>query len=147
MKFEKGFNVIPFIIAFSILGPISSYILSLSNENFRIYFKVSFIAHWTILELCDGICFYMLLQKINLMLEYRPHLKRTLFIQTTIAFLLGIIGNSVFLAMGILNVLYFFEVRAYIISLQVLLVVDFYRYLVKDISQRQTSLILTAENA
>ena len=138
VNYEGLVHFIPYIVLFVSLAPIASFLLTKTmTSRYQLWLKIAFVIHWTIFLSCEIFCYAILLQKLKLMLEYRPHVKRILMIQTSVALVVRIFIDLIFLFLGLLDFGTFYNLRAYIVSLQVLFVVDFYRRLVKDINDSQ----------
>eukprot|EP00835_Amoeboradix_gromovi_P000465 NODE_16_length_41655_cov_0.272813.p16 type:complete len:243 gc:universal NODE_16_length_41655_cov_0.272813:4611-3883(-) len=145
VKFEGGIKVIPFLIVFILSFPLSVYVMfiyGVLNRYFIYVLVVSSICRIVSLAV-EIYLFAVLVLKIKLMMELRSNLIKTLLIQSISSFAIIILGEATIIVLNYIIPIAGFYFRYILLKVRILLIVDFYRYIIRDLNRTHDLVSIT----
>ena len=135
VKYDGFVQYMPYAALIILMIPISVYLVIIYSPDLIPYYTISSVVGSVFLLLGEAYFYYVLYRKIHFMLDQRPKLKSTLLTQITVAYVFSLIGDFTSITLKFIIPVTDLYVRYLMVSVRILFVIDFYRYIVQDINK------------
>ena len=137
VAYESLVWYIPYFMILILMIPTSTYIMTVFDQCYLLGHRWAFVGASIVTLLVEIYLLIILIKKVLFMLEYRPKIQHILITQSVVAFVtvaLTEIVNMVLIILKYPNYIVY-NLDSIATSTRVLFIIDFYRYLVVDMTR------------